>query len=172
MQDAIASPPPLPPQVDPYAPPRENPVVVDQTPGELEERVMRGYRFMTIPYVVSVMILSFRRSMGGVHEVNTGEWPMGQVIGATFITCLFGWWGIPFGILWTILSLFYLWRGGRDCTREILTQALGAQEAKRILAAAPRPKPPASIWLVRLVILIPVGLFVALVVSIINSSDA
>jgi hypothetical protein len=168
MPDAISSsPPPLP--VNPYAPPGADPVPGNQEPSDLEQLVMSGYRFKTIPYVISAVFISFRRSMGGVHEVKTGEWPMGQVIGATCITCLLGWWGFPFGIAWTVISLFHLWGGGQDRTRKILTQVLGAPEAKRILAAAPKPKPPGTIWLVRLLILIPVILIVTFFVSIIRS---
>lgn len=165
--DIISSPPPL--QANPYATPREDPVRRNEEPSDLEQMVMNGYRFRTIPYVVSVVFMSFRRSMGGVHHVKTGEWPMGQVIGATCVTSLLGWWGFPFGIAWTVISLFQLWGGGKDQTRKILTQALGAPEAKRILAAAPKPKPPGTIWLVRLLILIPVILIAAFFVSIINS---
>lgn len=135
-----------------YAParPRTYATVVDQ--------VMDGTRFVTIPYVFSILILSFQRSMGGVHEVRTGEWPGGKMIQATLITCLFGWWGFPFGILFSILSCFYLFLGGRDVTRQVLEKAVSKEEARKILRAAAKPKLPASIWVVRAIILFPFAL--------------
>ena len=132
-----------------YAPVRE------KTYATVVDQVMDGTRFVTIPYVFSIVILSFQRSMGGVHVVRTGEWPGGKMIQATFITCLFGWWGFPFGILFSILSCFHLFFGGRDVTREILERAVSKEEARKILRAAKKPKLPASIWVVRAIILAP-----------------
>jgi hypothetical protein len=54
-----------------------------------------------------------------------------------------------------VICLFYLWRGGKDVTRAVLAASLGEAEAKRILSIAPKPKLPASIWVVRLIIVVP-----------------
>lgn len=121
----------------------------------LVDIVMSGRRFIVIPYVFSVILLSFKRSMGGVHLVKTGEWPMGQLFGAATVTTLFGWCGMPMGIIWSVICLFYLWRGGKDVTLQLLCRSVGGPEAKRILAASPKPLLPNSIWLLRLLILIP-----------------
>jgi hypothetical protein len=150
---------------NPYAPPQFDSVSDASRPkSDLENLVMSGHRFVTIPYVVSVVILSFRRGLGGVHVVKTGEWPVGKVIGATAITSLCGWWGFPFGIIWTVISLFHLWKGGSDVTRKLLVQDLGPQEASRIMASAPKPKRPGAIWLARLIILLPVILITAFII--------
>lgn len=97
---------------------------------------------MTIPYVISVVVLTFQRNMGGgLHEIRTGEYPIGKMIPAALVTVLIGFWGFPFGILFSILTCFYLWKGGRDATREILEDAVGREEALKILKAAPNPNP-------------------------------
>ncbi len=158
---SLSSPPPLPP-VNPYAPPTNLADTPPQASSPLIDSVMAGGRFITVPYVISVVVLSFKRSMGSVHYVSQGAWPMGEVFSATLITCLLGWWGFPFGLIWTFISLFHLWRGGRDVTGEILTREVGGQEARRILSMAPKPAPPRTIWLVRLIILVPVLVLVGL----------
>ena len=77
----------------------------------------------------------------------------------TLISLIFGWWGFPWGILWTPIALYHLWRGGRDCTEAFLIEAVGHADARRVLAAAPKPKAPPAIWIVRLLILVPVLAF-------------
>jgi hypothetical protein len=56
--------------------------------------------------------------------------------------------------------------GGRDSTGDILAAEIGTVEARRVMKAAPRPRPPGSIWLVRVLILLPVLLLGSLVYSI------
>lgn len=145
--------------MQPQAPP---PIPASESPG-LVEAVMAGQRLVIVPYVFSVVILSFKRSMGGVHLVKTGGWPMGKIFGASCITALFGWIGMPMGIIWTVICLFYLWSGGKDVTRAVLAASVGEAEAKRILKTAPKPKLPASIWFVRMIIVIPMTLLTLLI---------
>lgn len=135
----------------------------------LVQEVMDGTRYVTHPYVVSLLLISFNRSLGGVLRIGSDSWPIGNLFSATLITLFFGWWGFPWGIIWTPLSLFYLWRGGRDCTMGLLTEAVGPNEAQRVMAAAPKPKAPPTIWLVRLMILAPVALFVLFVSAVVSS---
>lgn len=130
--------------------------------------VLQGHRFIVVPMVISVVILSFRRSLGGVQVVGPGQWPLGNVFAGTLITSLVGWWGIPFGIFWSFVSLYQLWNGGRDVTYDVLCQHVRPDEARRILQTAPKPRPPAAIWGVRAIILVPVlliGMFVLAVAT-------
>lgn len=133
------------------------------------DQVMDGTRFVTIPFVISIVILSFQRNMGGVHEVRTGAYPIGKMVPAALITILVGFWGLPFGVIYSILTCFYLWKGGRDATLEVLTHAVGKEEARRILSIAPKPQPPASIWIVRAIVAAPFLLVGLLIFSIIKS---
>lgn len=128
--------------------------------------VMQGSRYVIYPFVVSILVLSFRRNFGGVRVVRTGSWPIVPLFGAALTTIALGWWGFPWGLIWSPIALFQLWNGGRDFTKDILSNEIGMPEAQRVLAMAPKPKPPASIWLVRLMILVPVFLFGSLVLGI------
>jgi hypothetical protein len=42
------------------------------------------------------------------------------------ISLLFGWWGIPWGPIYTVTSLFKNFGGGRDVTKEIMDHIEGA----------------------------------------------
>lgn len=133
----------------------------------IAEAVTDGTRFIVIPFVFSIIIVSFRRHLGGVYRVHDHEFPISKLFLATLITMLFGWWGIPFGIIWSVISMFQLWNGGKDVTLEILQDEVGKEEAVRIIKAARKPKKPASLWLVRGLILLP---FILLGIAIASSS--
>lgn len=132
--------------------------------------VMSGKRYVVFPYVFSMLVMTFRRNLGAPRLVGAGDWPVGPLFGAAVITLLTGWWGFPWGVIWTPLALVSIWRGGRDFTNEVLIDVVGAPEAKRILKLAPKAKPPAAIWLVRLLILVPVLIVVPIFLAVIASS--
>ena len=133
------------------------------------DAVLQGSRFIVVPYNFSIVILAFKRSMGGVKFVAPGQWPMGEVFGATAITGLFGWWGFPFGLIWTVANLFHLWNGGRDVTQQVLAAEIGPVEAKRVIRASHKAKLPAGIWGVRALIAMPLCLFLGFVLLVATS---
>ena len=60
-------------------------------------------RLAAFPYVVSVVLVTFRRSWGGVYCQDCRHKESAK---AKFISFLFGWWGIPFGFFYTLGTLF------------------------------------------------------------------
>ncbi len=89
--------------------------------------VERGGRFVVFQYCVSILIMSFKRP-SPVYFIRAGESARGKGFGFSLISLLFGWWGIPWGPIWTIGSVVTNSRGGRDITNEVL-KALPAQAA-------------------------------------------
>jgi len=59
-------------------------------------------RVVAFPYVISILIMSFKRSEAGIfcHYCRSAKSTK-----CTAISLLFGWWGFPFGIFWTLESL-------------------------------------------------------------------
>lgn len=66
-------------------------------------------RFVSYPYVFSLLVVTFRRAFAGMwckrHRLLRGSL-------ACFITSVFGWFGIPWGFLFTPAALYQLARGG------------------------------------------------------------
>ena len=66
-------------------------------------------RLVAYPYVFSIVVLTFQRVFSGcwcrVHRVP--RW-----LAATLISSIIGWFGIPFGLIFTPISLLHLARGG------------------------------------------------------------
>ena len=120
--------------------------------------VMGGQRLIQFPYVVSIIFISFHRTMGVVKVGEDAPWPLWPLIRASLVTVLFGWWGLPLsGGITSIVTLAQLWKGGQDITRLLLIQSVGHPETRRILTSAPKPALPRGMWLVRLIILSPLA---------------
>ncbi len=60
-------------------------------------------RFAAFPYVVSVVILTFRRAWGGLYCERCR---IQETFKGKMITLFFGWWGIPFGPIYSLGVLF------------------------------------------------------------------
>ena len=95
----------------------------DMTVGELVEAVDRGGRFVVFQYAISVLILSFKNPTD-IHFVRAGEGTFGKALGPTLVSLFLGWWGFPFGIFFTLESLFVNLKGGRDVTRDVMSAIL------------------------------------------------
>ncbi|MBY0460824.1 MAG: hypothetical protein K2V38_26190 [Gemmataceae bacterium] len=95
----------------------------DMTIGELVREVEAGGKFVVFQYAVSLLVVSFKNPTD-VHFVRAGEGTFGKAIGPTLISLLVGWWGIPFGIIFTIESLFVNLSGGRNVTDDVMRAIL------------------------------------------------
>jgi hypothetical protein len=93
----------------------------------LAAEVQRGGKFIIFQYCVSVIILTFKRP-SKIYFIRAGEGSFGKGIGYTLISLLFGWWGIPWGPIYTIQSLIKNFGGGKDVTAEVF-RALTAESA-------------------------------------------
>lgn len=90
----------------------------DQT---LTQEIQRGGRFVVYEYCFSVIIMTFKRG-SDVYFVRADESRFMKGLGFTMISLLFGWWGFPWGFIYTPMALFTNLSGGRDVTDEIMAQ--------------------------------------------------
>ena len=86
---------------------------------ELRTELQRGGKFVTFPYVISVLVITFRRT-SNVYFIKAGESAVVKGLPFTLLSFLVGWWGIPWGIIYTIGAIWTNLGGGRDVTAEIL----------------------------------------------------
>lgn len=95
---------------------------------EVMTEVELGARFVAFQYCISVFIMSFRRS-SDVYFIRAGESTLARSLGFTVVSLLFGWWGIPWGPIFTIQSLFINLRGGRDLTPSVVESVTSGEPA-------------------------------------------
>jgi hypothetical protein len=86
---------------------------------EIESELKRGGKFVIYQYCVSVILMTFKRP-SDIYFIRADESRVSKGLSFSAISLLFGWWGIPWGPIYTISSLFTNFCGGRDVTPEIL----------------------------------------------------
>lgn len=89
------------------------------TAADIDRELARGARFVVFEYCISILIMTFRRS-SAVHFVVRGEGTLGKSLPFTLLSLLLGWWGIPWGPIYTVGAVAKNLRGGRDVTAEVL----------------------------------------------------
>jgi len=85
------------------------------TNAEINAAVEQGARFVVYQYTISIIVMTFRRS-SAVHFVPAGSSAVAKGLPYTILTLLAGWWGIPWGPIYTIGSLAKNLSGGENVT--------------------------------------------------------
>jgi hypothetical protein len=86
---------------------------------ELNHELQRGGKFVIFEYCISIIIMTFKRS-SNVYFIKAGEGAFGKSIGFTLTSLIVGWWGIPWGPIYTIGSLITNLSGGKNITNEVV----------------------------------------------------
>lgn len=95
----------------------------NMTVGQLQEELRRGGRFVVFEYCVSILVMTFKRS-SDVYFIRAGEGTAGKSIGYTLLSLFLGWWGIPWGFIYTPMVLFTNLGGGKDVTEAVVSSLL------------------------------------------------
>ena len=86
---------------------------------QLQSEIARGGRFVLFQDRISVLILTFRRS-SDIYFLRVGESAARHSIGFTILSLIAGWWGLPWGPIYTIGAVATNLGGGKDVTAEVL----------------------------------------------------
>jgi hypothetical protein len=89
---------------------------------QIQAEIERGARFVIFQYCISVIVMTFKRP-SEIYFVRAGESAFGKGVGFSLLSFVAGWWGIPWGPIYTIQSLWVNCTGGRDITHEVLASA-------------------------------------------------
>ena len=99
----------------------------------LQFELQRGAKLFFYQYAISILVVSFRRS-SDVYFIPAGESAVKKGLPWSLVTLVAGWWGIPWGPIFTIQSLVTNFKGGKDVTTELSVR----------LTEAPPPVPIAA----------------------------
>ncbi len=91
------------------------------TADQLNFEIQRGGKFVFYQYCISVIVVTFRRS-SDFYLVREGESRVGRGLPWTLLTLVLGWWGIPWGPIYSVQSLVVNLKGGKDVTAELLAR--------------------------------------------------
>lgn len=114
------------------------------SPDDLMLELERGGRFVVYRYIVSLGVMTFRRS-SAVHFLRPSESAVIRGLPYTIATFLFGWWGIPWGLIWTPQALVTNLAGGQDVTAPVVDSLRSILPDRADLVQpeeSPTPPPP------------------------------
>ncbi|WP_316738961.1 hypothetical protein [Pedobacter aquatilis] len=85
----------------------------------INQEIEQGAKFVMYQYTISILIMTFRRS-SDIHFIKSGENAITKGLGWTALSFVLGWWGIPWGPIYTIGSIATNFKGGKNVTQEVL----------------------------------------------------
>lgn len=105
------------------------------TTEQINRELQNGGKFVIYQYTISIIVMTFRRS-SDIYFIKEGESGVVKGLPFTFISLLFGWWGIPWGPIYTIGSLISNLGGGKNVTTEVLNSINASVQASAQAQAA------------------------------------
>lgn len=107
---------------------RATSAVSGMSPHEIAFEIQRGGRFVVYQYCISLVFITFRRN-SPVRFVRAGESAVTAGLPFTLLSLALGWWGIPFGIIYTPTVIYRNLKGGTDVTAAIIQRAAQSSTA-------------------------------------------
>jgi len=93
---------------------------------QLRFELQRGAKIVCYQYCVSLLVITLRRS-SDAYFIPAGESSVSKGLPWTLLSLVMGWWGIPWGPIFTVQSLIVNFKGGKDLTAHFgtgLTQSV------------------------------------------------
>ncbi|KOR33414.1 hypothetical protein TI05_01160 [Achromatium sp. WMS3] len=91
----------------------------NMTIDQLNLELQKGGKFVIFEYCISIIVMTFKRP-SNIYFIKAGEGTVGKSIGFTLISIILGWWGLPWGPIYTIGSLYTNLSGGKNVTQEVV----------------------------------------------------
>jgi hypothetical protein len=104
------------------------------SPDQLRFEIQRGAKLVCYQYCISIVVMTFRRS-SDVYYIPAGENAVAKGLPWTLLSLVAGWWGIPWGPIFTVQSLVTNFKGGKDITADVSAH-LARTTAAPVAAAA------------------------------------
>ncbi|MDF9825935.1 tetratricopeptide (TPR) repeat protein [Ereboglobus sp. PH5-5] len=118
----------------------------DYTEAELRGEIERGARLVVYSYCVSFLVVTLRRSTRA-YLIHPGAGGFGCALPWVLVSLLFGWWGFPWGIIYTPAALWRTISGGTDLTddwRKYYDESLRAGRAANLSPSEQQQPAPSS----------------------------
>jgi hypothetical protein len=80
---------------------------------EVVQAMTDGGRFIVFEFCISIIFLTMRRP-SAVWFIRPGQWTWPLVVRYSLVSLLLGWWGVPWGLIYTPLTLVTNLSGGVD----------------------------------------------------------
>lgn len=88
---------------------------------EIKDKVNAGWRFLQFEETRSFLIFT-QRKYSDIYFIAPYESHMIYAKKHILVTALLGWWGIPWGLIGTPMSIIRNYNGGKNVTQKILSE--------------------------------------------------
>jgi hypothetical protein len=85
---------------------------------EVRRELDSGARFVVFKYTISLLVVTFQRN-SDIYFIRPGESALAKGMPWTLLSMALGWWGFPFGLIFTPVAIFTNLTGGKDVTAEV-----------------------------------------------------
>lgn len=89
------------------------------TTEQINHELQRGAKFVHFQYTISIIIMTFKKG-SDIYFIKSDETSVKYSWKYSLLTFVLGWWGFPFGPIYSISSLYRNFNGGKDITQEVL----------------------------------------------------
>ena len=93
--------------------------VEGKTYAQLQSEINSGGKFVVFEYCISVLIMTFKRN-SDVYYIEPGQSALLKGLPFILLSMVPGWWGIPWGFIYTPMALFTNFSGGKNVTPQIM----------------------------------------------------
>jgi hypothetical protein len=86
---------------------------------QIDAEIANGGKFVVYSYCISILVMTFKRP-SDIFFLRAGESGVGKGMPYTLISLFAGWWGFPFGLIYTPMAIAQNLGGGKDVTQVLL----------------------------------------------------
>ena len=95
--------------------------------GHLQQEINQGGKFVVYQFCISILVITFKRS-SNIYFISHEQNAVVKGLPYTLLSLVLGWWGIPWGPIYTIQSVWVNFKGGKDVTQEVLVSTASAAQ--------------------------------------------
>lgn len=88
------------------------------TDEEFAEQLKNGARFVYFEFCVSLLIVTFKQPTS-IYFIRAGESAVMKGLPWTLLSWVVGWWGFPFGVIYTLWVTISNFSGGTNVTNDL-----------------------------------------------------
>ena len=89
------------------------------SPQQIAEEIDNGAKFVVYQWCISVLVMTFKRGTD-IYYIKPGENAVVKGLPWTLLSLFVGWWGIPWGFIYTPMAIFNNLSGGKDVTHAVM----------------------------------------------------
>lgn len=90
---------------------------------QIKSIVENNGRFVYFPYTISLVLVTFKKA-SSIYLIRPGEMSIKYSYKHVLVNGVLGWWGFPWGPIYTLGSLFTQIGGGKNVTNEVMSELI------------------------------------------------